>query len=262
MAPTEHRVFISYATQDRLAADRVCGALERAGVTCWIAARDIEPGTIFPATIVEALNTAEVLPWRLSSADLTGEMEYYLSLTQWLDAPEGCTDESLKRLTDATLECLTGKTPSPLATKVRRRGWLVAGSVAALLAAGGATYWMQRGGKAAPPQPRTWLNPADGQTYVWIPPGTFTMGCSPGDDQCRDNEGPVRQVRIENGFWLGQTEVTATRGHLGGSQEILRRGRRPIADGSGVGVRRSGRQHPGPLRSSTRDRPVRRRDAF
>ena len=51
MASTEHRVFISYATPDRAAADRVCAALESAGIPCWIATRDIEPGTIFPATI-------------------------------------------------------------------------------------------------------------------------------------------------------------------------------------------------------------------
>src|SRR5262249_521181 len=28
------------------------------------------------------------------------------------------------------------------------------------------------------------VNPKDGLTYVWIPPGRFTMGCSPGDNEC------------------------------------------------------------------------------
>jgi TIR domain len=51
-------------------------------------------------------------------------------------------------------------------------------------------------------EPRT--NPKDGLTSVWIPPGTFTMGCSPGDDACRDDEKPTEESRIANGFWLGQ----------------------------------------------------------
>jgi serine/threonine-protein kinase len=52
------------------------------------------------------------------------------------------------------------------------------------------------------------LNPKDGLKYVWIPSGTFTMGCSPGDTECADDEKPPHQVTITKGFWLGQTEVT------------------------------------------------------
>jgi formylglycine-generating enzyme required for sulfatase activity len=51
-------------------------------------------------------------------------------------------------------------------------------------------------------------NPKDGLKYVWIPPGTFMMGCSPGDNGCRDNEKPAHQVTIARGFWMGQTPVT------------------------------------------------------
>jgi len=52
------------------------------------------------------------------------------------------------------------------------------------------------------------LNPKDGLKYVWIPPGTFMMGCSPGDNECYDYEKPPHQVTITKGFWLGQTEAT------------------------------------------------------
>ena len=52
------------------------------------------------------------------------------------------------------------------------------------------------------------LNPKDGLKYVWIPPGTFMMGCSPGDNECKDDEKPPHRVTITKGFWLGQTEVT------------------------------------------------------
>ena len=55
---------------------------------------------------------------------------------------------------------------------------------------------------------RQTVNPKDGLTYVWIPPGTFQMGCSPDDYECHDNEKPARQVTISVGFRMGQTEVT------------------------------------------------------
>jgi formylglycine-generating enzyme required for sulfatase activity len=51
-------------------------------------------------------------------------------------------------------------------------------------------------------------NQADGQRYRWIPPGTYTAGCSKGDTQCYDDEIPQRRTTISKGFWLGETEVT------------------------------------------------------
>jgi formylglycine-generating enzyme required for sulfatase activity len=51
-------------------------------------------------------------------------------------------------------------------------------------------------------------NPKDGLKYVWIPPGTFMMGCSAGDNECKDWEKPAHEVTISKGFWIGQTEVT------------------------------------------------------
>jgi len=51
-------------------------------------------------------------------------------------------------------------------------------------------------------------NPFDGLVYVWIPPGKFTMGCSPGDGECYDNERPAHEVTLTRGFWLGRTPVT------------------------------------------------------
>jgi formylglycine-generating enzyme required for sulfatase activity len=51
----------------------------------------------------------------------------------------------------------------------------------------------------------------DGLTYVWIPPGSFRMGCSeqPKDSQCdQTDELPTHDVTISKGFWMGQTDVT------------------------------------------------------
>jgi formylglycine-generating enzyme required for sulfatase activity len=52
------------------------------------------------------------------------------------------------------------------------------------------------------------VNPKDGLKYVWIPSGTFQMGCSPGDSECGEMEKPSHRVTISKGFWIGQTEVT------------------------------------------------------
>jgi formylglycine-generating enzyme required for sulfatase activity len=59
----------------------------------------------------------------------------------------------------------------------------------------------------APGEVRT--NPADGQPYVWIPPGEFLMGASPDDNEAYDWEKPQHRVEITRGFWIGQTPVTA-----------------------------------------------------
>jgi formylglycine-generating enzyme required for sulfatase activity len=56
--------------------------------------------------------------------------------------------------------------------------------------------------------PRVKVSPMDGLKYVWIPPGQFTRGCSPGDNECNDDEKPSHKVTIAKGFWMGQTPVT------------------------------------------------------
>jgi formylglycine-generating enzyme required for sulfatase activity len=62
--------------------------------------------------------------------------------------------------------------------------------------------------KPAAPAERTAVNPRDGQSYVWIRPGRFIMGCSAGDSACEKDEGPSHQVEIRRGFWLARTEVS------------------------------------------------------
>jgi formylglycine-generating enzyme required for sulfatase activity len=52
------------------------------------------------------------------------------------------------------------------------------------------------------------VNPKDGLTYLLIPPGRFMMGCSPGDEECFDEEKRSHEVTITSGFWMGRTDVT------------------------------------------------------
>ncbi len=51
-------------------------------------------------------------------------------------------------------------------------------------------------------------NLKDGLKYVWVPPGTFSMGCLAQDPECSDDERPSHAVEITKGFWLGQSEAT------------------------------------------------------
>jgi formylglycine-generating enzyme required for sulfatase activity len=261
---TTPQVFISYASADKSIADRVCKTLEQAGMPCWIAPRDIPPSADYPAAIVDAIRTTRVLvllwtehatesphvlsevghafngkkriiPFRLSIAPLPPDLEYFLSLTQWLDASEGCTENSLNLLTNATQSALAGEKYSGPAPVIAKARWLGVAVLVSLVVVGVFLAWRWHresvpkaipvaggmkdssaapGNGTAPGTPpaaaklKTWVNPEDGQGYVWIPPGEFVMGCSETDSECADDEKPAHRVSIDQGFWLGKTEVT------------------------------------------------------
>jgi TolB-like protein len=120
-------IFISYASQDSVAANKVCAALEAAALPCWIAPRDVRPGEPYAAAIVEAINACRllvlvltknavdsrhvlreverassknrsVLSLRLDACELPPELEYFLSANQWLDASGGTLESALPAL--------------------------------------------------------------------------------------------------------------------------------------------------------------------
>src|SRR5260370_12969983 len=45
------------------------------------------------------------------------------------------------------------------------------------------------------------VNSKDGLTYVWLPPGTFQMGCSPGTNECSDSETPAHSLTITPAYY-------------------------------------------------------------
>ncbi|MBU1041570.1 MAG: SUMF1/EgtB/PvdO family nonheme iron enzyme [Proteobacteria bacterium] len=61
----------------------------------------------------------------------------------------------------------------------------------------------------------TWTEPTTGMEFVWVPGGTYEMGCGPWAGvsglgvfgECQSHEKPVHAVRLD-GFWLGKYEVT------------------------------------------------------
>ncbi len=54
-------VFVSYSTVDQKAAEAVCASLEAAGMPCWIAPRNILVGENWASSIVDALESCEVM---------------------------------------------------------------------------------------------------------------------------------------------------------------------------------------------------------
>lgn len=120
-------VFISHSSIDKEVADKVCAALEAKGLTCWIAPRDIVPGSEWAVAISNAIaeikamvviyssNTQQstqvpkeialaekrgkcILPYKIDDAELTGAFEYYLSGSHWIVASPEKNDYKLDEM--------------------------------------------------------------------------------------------------------------------------------------------------------------------
>jgi formylglycine-generating enzyme required for sulfatase activity len=166
-----HQVFVSYATEDKPTADRVCVSLEASGIQCWIAPRDIEAGTSYPASIVNAVQTSRamvlvfsshanasphvtsevrcafdngvaLLPFRIEECDLSADLQYFLATVQWLDAWDGPVEGHLDRLKAAVADALSGSPAPPVPRRSRQRDriWIGASLAVILVGALGAYY--------------------------------------------------------------------------------------------------------------------------
>lgn len=111
-------VFISYASKDAAVAAALVEALERHGIACWIAPRDVEAGALYADAIVRAIGGATafvlvlsgsaiasshvgkeverasskkrpIFALRIDAAPLTPALEYFLSESQWVEARAG-----------------------------------------------------------------------------------------------------------------------------------------------------------------------------
>jgi TIR domain len=56
-----HDVFISHSSADKRAADAACALLEARGIKCWIAPRDIRPGSDWGESIITAIEQARIM---------------------------------------------------------------------------------------------------------------------------------------------------------------------------------------------------------
>jgi hypothetical protein len=120
-------VFISYRTEDKVWADRLCEGLERENLTCWIAPRDIAAGREWAEAIVHGLQKCKafviivsshstnakqvsreaeladhqglpIYTFRVENVDPPPSLMYFLGNLQWLDAFDDKFDAALSRL--------------------------------------------------------------------------------------------------------------------------------------------------------------------
>jgi TolB-like protein/Tfp pilus assembly protein PilF len=135
-------VFVSYASQDVAVANSVVENLEQQGTRCWIAPRDVTPGSQYADEIVGAINDAKIvvlvlsenavasphvgkeierasskrrriIAFRTDAAALTRSFEYFLSESQWIDVAALGMPGALAKLTQAVGQALS----SPSAPK-------------------------------------------------------------------------------------------------------------------------------------------------
>jgi hypothetical protein len=116
------RVFLSYSSHDQIQADAICKALEDHGISCWIAPRDLEPGSQWGGGIVRAIEDCAavvvvfsananaspqiaremelavshrkpLIPVRIRDEKPTDDMQYFLGVSHWFNAfPEPVED--------------------------------------------------------------------------------------------------------------------------------------------------------------------------
>jgi TolB-like protein/Tfp pilus assembly protein PilF len=200
--PELHDVFVSYASPDASIANELVDLLERQGLRCWIAPRDVAPGGLYADAIIRAINGAKVLVLLLSAqsvasphvgkeierasakrrpilalrtdaAGLTPALEYFLSESQWIDVGAGRLGTEADRIVLAVRRLIAAPVQAP-------------GSESARLAqAVGAAAALSATAQSAPPRPRGgfrrgWallaggLLVAAGLAYFLIARGGFT----------------------------------------------------------------------------------------
>lgn len=133
-------VLISYSLKDKTAADAMCATLENEGIRCWIAPRDILPGTSYAKAIIDAINKTRIvvllfsshsnrsqqvmreveravskglpiIPFRIEDTPLSEDMEYFISSSHWLDAMTPPLEAHLKQLAGIVSTLLTPASP-------------------------------------------------------------------------------------------------------------------------------------------------------
>ncbi len=149
-----HDIFISHTHQDKLVAQAVCAVLERNGIRCWIAPRDVIPGKDFADEISQAIKGCRAMvivfsghtnesrhvrseitsafgkgkilvPLRIEEIVPAEGLDHFLCNVHWLDAFSPPLDMHLQRLADTLLRLLPerhqAKTTSPAALPVLPR---------------------------------------------------------------------------------------------------------------------------------------------
>ena len=133
-------VFLSYSSKNKNVADAVVAEFEQHGIRCWYAPRDIVPGQEWVTAIHDAITACSLfvliytdssneskqvanevalafnsgktlIPFRLSDAEMSSELEYYLTRVHWLDAVNPPLRQSIESLRKYSERILKGEVP-------------------------------------------------------------------------------------------------------------------------------------------------------
>jgi hypothetical protein len=180
-----HDVFISHSSDDKSVADAICATLEQEGIRCWIAPRDIRPGSEWSGALMEAIEHSRVLvlvlsraangshdvirevegairlgvpviPFRIEDVIPSGGLRYHLGTLHWLDAMTPPLRAHLRPLAETVRAILGAERSAPIVETraVPRRRYLVAVGGAGLLIALAAIFLVARmSTQQAPPEP-------------------------------------------------------------------------------------------------------------
>lgn len=221
MSATTPLIFISHSSQDQRVAARVCDALERLGLDCWLASRDIDPGENFQEAIVQAIrsvrvmvlvstgnannsdeikkeialasqNRLAVMPLRVEDVVPSDAFLYELSTRQWVDAFDDW-DRAMTRLAQQISDVAGQERPASLALAARPRfpravTGLAIVVVMVLVVGGGVAYW-----RANAPVPVPAVAPATPA----VPPAT----AAPNASSAAATPAPVSASNI-SGKWV------------------------------------------------------------
>ena len=122
-----HDVFICHSSKDRSIANAICSTLEQQRIRCWVAPRDVVPGSDYAKSIVEAISGSKltvlvfsdesnhsthvrreiersvshgipILPFRVEDVVPSPSLEYFISDAHWLDAVTPPLEQHLRHL--------------------------------------------------------------------------------------------------------------------------------------------------------------------
>jgi hypothetical protein len=136
------KIFISHSSIDKTIADEICRFLETNGLSCWIAPRDVTPGKNYGVAIVDAIDECAVfllilssesnksgqvvreveraassnsviIPLRVELVEPSRDLEFYVSSSHWLDAPDKPLSKHLGKLLEAIKNWESGDETKP-----------------------------------------------------------------------------------------------------------------------------------------------------
>ena len=234
-------VFISYKSNDPVlgnndgtVANELCEALEAAGITCWIAPRDIEPGARYAAAIMEALEscqvmvvvfsrfannsehianevdkafarTIDIIPFNIDGSLPNRELDYYLRRMQWINA-SGSYRPRIHELIVA-LKHKLGKTghnvykdaPAAQVTRPVTQNIYIDAPT-------------ELNTRPVTPDILNFTVNSVSFKMIRVEGGSFMMGATPEQDDAYSDEKPVHQVTLST-FYIGEMLVTQTLWH-------------------------------------------------